>query len=95
MANENHKDALHHLGASAKDIARELTEFTEAAKVLSSDHPRLIDEHPLQWVGVYHGRVAASAPSLKSLMDALAEKGVPAERAIIRFIDKEERTLIL
>lgn len=88
-------DLLKRLGGTPEQIDREIREFAEAAKVLSSDHPRLIDEHPLHWVGVYQGRVAASAKSLDSLMKRLDEEGIPRGKAIVRFIDSEERTLIL
>ena len=89
------KDVLRHLGGSAESIDRELLQFTDAAGILSSNHPRLIDEHPLQWVGVYQGKVAASAQTLSSLMKQLQDDGIPPQNAIVRFIDKNERTLIL
>ena len=88
-------EVLRHLGGSAEDVDRSLREFTEAANVLSSDHPRLIDEHPSQWVGVYHGKVTASAQSLDSLLERLQESGIPAKETIVRFIEKNARTLIL
>ena len=89
------KDALRQRGGTAKGIGRELRQFGAAAGVLSSDHPRLIDEHPLQWVGVYQGKVAASAQTLSSLMKQLKDDGIPPQNAIVRFIDTNERTLIL
>jgi hypothetical protein len=89
------QEALAHLGGSAAQIDQELRRFGEAAKVLSSDHPRMIDEHPLQWIGVYQGKVAATGRSLKSLMAQLRKRSIPPEETIIRFIDKEERALIL
>ena len=88
-------DALRHLGGSAEGIDRQLRQFADAAGVLSSDHPRLIDEHPLQWVGVYQGKVAASAQTLSSLMKQLEDEGIPPQSTIVRFIDTNERTLIL
>lgn len=88
-------DFLSALGAPPEQVDREIREFADAARLLSSDHPRLIDEHPLQWVGVYQGRVAATGKTLKSLVTQLDRDGVPKERTIIRFIDKEQRTLIL
>jgi len=88
-------DALRYLGGDAGAVDAELREFSDAAKVLSSDHPRMIDAYPLQWVGVYRGRVAASAQTLSSLMNQLENEGIPPEKAIVRFIDKNERTLIL
>jgi hypothetical protein len=88
-------EALKHLGGTASEIAKDLVGYRETAKVLSSDHPRMIDEHPLQWVGVYKGNVVASGRSLKSVMVQLRKKAVPPESSIIRFIDREERALIL
>lgn len=88
-------DVLKQLGATPEQVDQELRSFTEAAKVLSSDHPRLIDRYPLQWVGIYQGRVAASARSMKSLLIQLEKEGVPASKTIIRFIDKEQRVLVL
>ena len=89
------EEALKHLGGTASQIAQGLASYREAARVLSCDHPRMIDEHPLQWIGVYKGNVVASGRSLKSVMSQLRKKSVPPESAIIRFIDREERALIL
>lgn len=95
MAKLMKKQLLAQIGASPEAIDRELTAFAQAAKLLSSDHPRLIDEHPKQWIGVYRGKVAAAAKTMKALMAKLERAGIPAEQTIIRFIDKNERTLIL
>lgn len=88
-------EALRHLGGTAEEVASGLVEYTDAARLLSSNHPRLIDEHPHQWVGVYKGRVAASGKNLKSLMAQLESAGISPQQTIVRFIDTEERTLIL
>jgi hypothetical protein len=95
MQNISESEMLKHLGGSAAHIKKELSSFRESAKRLSSDHPRMIDEHPLQWIGVYEGKVAATGKSLKSLMIQLEKKNIPAKDAVIRFIDKEERVMIL
>lgn len=95
MAKPTKAETLRHLGGTAIEIARDLEAYSNAAQVLSSNHPRLIDDHPLQWVGVYQGAVAASGKNLTSLMIQLEKAGVPPARTIIRFIDKEERILIL
>jgi hypothetical protein len=95
MAKLSRSKVLDRLGGTPGQIDRELRAFAKAAEILSSDHPRLIDEYPSRWIGIYRGRVAASAKSLKSLMARLRKSGVPSERTIIRFIAKNERTLIL
>ena len=95
MTKLTRNEVLRHLGGSAEKVDRELQKFSEAADILSSDHPRLIDEHPSEWIGVYHGKVAASAPSLDALMEKLHDNGIPAKDAIVRYIEKNERTFIL
>ena len=88
-------EVLRLLGTTPEAIGRELHEFADAAKVLSSNHPRLIDEHPDEWVAVYNGRVAAASKDFDQLMTQLHEKNIPPERAIVRFIDREEKTFLL
>ncbi len=83
------------LGASARQIDRELSEFRDAAQVLSSDHPRLIDQYAGQWVGVYQGAVAAQGKSLPALMRQLAGKGIAANKVLIRHIERAPSMMIL
>ena len=86
---------LSRLGSAPDDIARNLREFSQSAEMLSNDRPRLIDEHPLQWIGVYRGEVSANADDLPSLMEELERQGIPLGDTIVRFIEKSQRTLIL
>jgi hypothetical protein len=95
MPNLTKDEVLRLLGASPEAIGKELSDFADAAKILSSDHPRLIDDHPMEWVGVFQGRVAATAKDFASLMAQLSEKKIPPEHTIVRFIDREEKTLLL
>jgi hypothetical protein len=95
MAKLSREEVLHYLNGSPDKIGEDLATFTEAAKVLSSDHPRLIDAHPMEWVGIYQGSVAAFAKDLDTLRARLGEKGIPSQNTIIRFIDKEEKTFLL
>lgn len=95
MAKLTREEALRYLGGTASEVADDLRQFANAARVLSSNHPRFIDECPQQWVGVYQGRVATSAKSLKALMAKMEQGGIPTEKAIVRFIDRDETILIL
>ena len=94
MAKMSRKTVLHHLGADPQAISAELTAFSAAAAVLSSDNPRLIDNYPGQWVGVYHNKVAATAPDQEGLMRQLATKGIPPAQTIVRFIDDKPKTFL-
>ena len=86
---------LSRFGTAPADIARSLREFSKSAEMLANDRPRLIDEHPLQWIGVYRGEVSAKANDLPSLMEELERRGIPLGDTIVRFIEKNQRTLIL
>jgi hypothetical protein len=95
MPTYSKEDILRYLGATPEEISRDLNDFVDAAKVLSSDHPRLIDEHPNEWVGIFAGHVAAAADNFDELMAQLSQRNIPADRTIVRFIDREEKTLLL
>ncbi len=83
------------LGASPKQIDRELRTFSRAARLLSSDHPRLIEEHPKEWVGLYDGKVNATAKTFRALVAKMKKRGLSPNDAIIRYIDTSGRMLIL
>lgn len=89
------KQRAEYIGATPKKIDRELRVFTRTARLLSSKHSRLIDKYPDRWVGIYHGRVRASAKSADAVVSQLERQGVPANEAIIRYIDTSGRKLIL
>ena len=86
---------LSRLENNPEAIARGLRGFSRSAEMLSNDRLRLIDEHPLQWIGVYQGEVSAQADDLPSLKEELERRGVPLGDTIVRFIEKDQRTLIL
>ena len=83
------------LGASPKQIDQELRAFSRAARILSSNRPRLIEQHPKEWVGLYNGKVSATAKSLRGLVTKLKKRGLSPNDAMIRYIDTSERLLIL
>ena len=82
-------------GATPKEVDRELRKFSRATRVLSSGRPRLIDEHPNQWVGIYDGKVQVAERSLHALVSRLKKQGLPLGETIIRYIDASGRRLIL
>jgi hypothetical protein len=84
-----------HLRATPKQMDRELRAFSRAARILSSDHPRLIENHPKEWVGIYDGKVCATGKSFAALVSKLKKHGFSPSDAIIRYIDTSGRKLIL
>lgn len=83
------------LGATPKQIDRELRAVSRSARVLSSDHPRLIKKHPNEWVGVCEGKVCATDKSFDGIVKKLKSSGVSPNDAIIRYVDASGRKLIL
>ena len=93
--NKPENPILSHFGNDPEEIAKGLQEFSKSAELLSNDRPRLIHEHLLQWIGVYRGEVSAKADDLEALLEELKKQGIPLGDTIVRFIEKNQRTLIL
>jgi len=77
------------------ELVRELTAYAEDAMIFSSEREHLIAKYEKQWVGVYGGAVRASARQLSTLLRRLDQQDIPRGRAIVRYIDRNERTMIL
>lgn len=86
---------LEELGNDPERIALELREFSNSARLLSEQWERLAEKHPMEWVCFHRGKVSAHSESLDSLMEEMRNLGIPSDRAVIRFIDKNQKTLIL
>jgi len=82
------------LGATPKQIDRELRSFSRAAKVLSSYRPRLIETHPKKWISIHNGKVRATAKSFRGLIAQLKKRGLRPNDTIIRYIDASDRLMI-
>ena len=78
-----------------RGMARSLRAFQRSARVLSDNHPRLIDEYPNQWVAVADSAVVAHGNTLKQVLKQVDAEGMSRADVIVRFIDRTERTLIL
>lgn len=82
------------LGGSPEDVAKELLAFSRSAELLSKDR-NLLAKHDQKWVGARDGKVVAAERELKDLLDRLDSAGVPRSQTVVRFIEREKRTLIL
>ncbi len=85
---------LNWLGAHPRDVARSLLDFTRSSDLLSNDQ-ELVGKYEQKWVGVYHGEVKAAEDDLDTLLKVLDNQNVSRSDTIVRFIEKEQRTLIL
>lgn len=80
---------------SPGEIDQELREFRKSAQLLSSDRPRLIEEFPQRWVAIYKGEVRLNSSSFSQLLTLIDEENIPRSSVIVRFIDKNIKTLVL
>lgn len=89
------RDLLTEIGDEPERIAFELQEFSDSAQLLSKQWERLAEKYPMEWVCFHRGEVSANSKSLDALMEEMSNRGIPVNRAVIRFIDTKQKTLIL
>jgi len=77
------------------DVDRGLQSFRKSVLALSSDRPRLIERYPKQWVAIYKGEVQAHGKTFLSVLRKVDRKKLPREHVVMRFIDRNQRTMIL
>ena len=77
------------------EIDRSLSAFRESAQLLSSEHPRMIEKYPKQWIAIYDGEVRARASTFLGLMSAATKASLPREQLVVRYIDRNQRTMVL
>lgn len=81
------------LGDSLESAASELRDFARSSEVLSSDRD-LVQEYPQKWIAD-GGEVRAVADELEILLEELDRLDVPRSNTVVRYKEKEPRTLIL
>lgn len=82
------------LGAPVDEVVDSLDDFTNSSALLSGD-PDLAEKYAQKWVGVCSGEVIAYEDELADLFSVLDREGIPRSRTVVRFIEREQRTLIL
>ena len=76
-------------------VWEDLQVYAESVQVLSHADTRLLNDYPQQWVAVHDGKVASHGDSLEKVIGELETSGVPRDSVIIRYMEREPRTLIL
>ena len=94
MSKKLEKTILEKIG-NPSEVDRELKSYRKSAMVLSSKHPRLINRYQKQWVAVYDGRTVAAGRTLTAALRNVDKKEIPREHIILRYIDKNQRIMIL
>ena len=78
-----------------KAVAADLRELKKSARVFSSNRERLLERFPQKWVAVYRGEVVANGDSLREVLRLVDNAGLPRKSVVVRYIDRNVRTLIL
>ncbi len=78
-----------------KRVDAELQKFRKDSKLLSSRRVNLIAKYPKRWIVIYDGEVRADARSLNQLLTKVDELNLPREEAVIRYVDRNLRRMIL
>lgn len=87
--------ALAQMNERPEAISKSLRSFERAARLLSSNQPRLTDEYPEQWVAVTDSKVLAHGDTLEQVLQQVDTIGVLRSDVIVRYIERNLRTLIL
>ena len=78
-----------------RKVDRELAQFRRTTKLLSADRPRLIDKYHKKWVALCDSEVKVVADTLEGLLADVEQRGVSRQGLVVRYIDRELRTMIL
>ena len=82
-----------YLDQNINEIERTLSLFQESAQIFSS--PDLIGKYENKWVAAHDGEIVAVAETMDALLCVMGSKGVPANKSMVRHIDRELKTFIL
>ncbi len=74
--------------------AAELQQFRRSAMLFSGGMP-LIEKYDGQWIAVCGGEVKATASSYDGIFERMEELAIDARYALVRHIQRNQRTLII
>lgn len=69
--------------ADSERIASEFEEFEHDVKYFAAVLHELRDEHPNEWIAIFHQRVIAISVRREEDLAALREEGIPTSRALV------------
>ena len=70
-------------------------QFCEDSSYLTSIWPQVRKEHPDHFVAVYEGEIVAANKTLKGVLTEMDGKGIPKNHAVLRYVSKKPRRMIL
>ncbi len=69
--------------------------FRKSSLLFSSHHKRMINLYPEEWVAVYNGKVEAHDQNYDNVLSQIDKKGIPRQLILIRYITKQQSSMIL
>lgn len=88
------EEALAAVGG-VKAVHRMLGDAERRDKLLISRMPRLVKEHPDQWVAIVEGDEMIFAPTHDELLVKVRAAGKPTNNAVFEFLNPKPKTMIL
>lgn len=83
-----------HFGDPA-EISRGLRLFGRSTRALDRQYSKFVELYAGQWVALYDGKLRAHGPAFEDVLQKLDQEGVPREHTLVRFIDNDDRIMIL
>jgi hypothetical protein len=79
------------------DIERDATELQEFRRsaMLFSNGASLIAKYDGRWVAAINGEVRAASPTYEGIFEQMQSKGIDARYALVRHIQRNQRTLVI
>jgi hypothetical protein len=72
----------------------DLRRFSRDVAYFADHREELLAQHPEQWVAIFDQQLVGVAPDPRGLLAALREQRVPAGRALIKHLTRENDVLI-
>ena len=73
---------------------RNLRQFGQDAELMDGLDSSLLKEYPNEWVAFYQGQIVSHGATLQEVLDDMNERKIPAEHAVIQFLDTDRPVII-
>lgn len=81
--------------SESKRLDSLLRPFEEGGQYLADHYDEIMEQHEDRWVALYGPEIVSSAIRRSNVYRTLRDKGIPAERAYVKFLTRKRRMLIL
>jgi hypothetical protein len=78
-----------------KDYQAELQHFHRDVEYYQAHWEQLLDQYPEQWVAIFDEQVVGADPDAYRLLANLRERGIPTEKALVKYVTAKDDILIL